>query len=75
MVLIIEKDDRKNGIYYLVMKEIFRRYKMKIYKNDKTTGKKFFSGEEKQHKFNVLFQNIKIVINCGKNAFKVISFA
>lgn len=47
MVLIIEKDNRKNGIYYLVMKEIFRRYKMKIYKNDKTTGKKFFSGEEK----------------------------
>lgn len=47
LILIIEKNNKKNGIYYLVIKEIFRKYKKIIIKKELKIGKNFFLRKEK----------------------------
>lgn len=47
LILIIEKNSKKNGIYYLVIKEIFRKYEKKIDKKESGFGKIFKSRKEK----------------------------
>ena len=49
LILIIEKNNKKNGIYYLVIKEIFRKYKKIIIKKELKIGKNFFYRKVKKH--------------------------
>lgn len=52
LILIIEKNSKKNGIYYLVIKEIFRKYKIRTENSNKKFGKRIFLRKEKYHKIH-----------------------